>query len=184
MRVPATTDDGVPFRVSRCRHQAIIETVMALMVLLLVSFALLQVGLYAKNLMIADHAAFVTGRSYVVGFKDDLVHRAQEVGSIGMAGKLETPASYSAMTQQELAAVEPQLIKDFLQSDGYTLYYEYWDRINRQLPGGNSDGMVDVSVNVSDYPLEIPMHRAYMSSDTIDFSGSVSMFNHAGLYLE
>ena len=58
--------------------------------------------------------------------------------------------------------------------------------LRRQLgqTGGSAAGQVDVSVNVSDYPLEIPMHRAYMSSDTIDFSGSVSMFNHAGLYLE
>jgi hypothetical protein len=101
-----------------------------------------------------------------------------------MSGALETPAAYAAMTPLELADAEPRLIEQFLQTEGYTLYYEYWDRIGREVPSTGADGMNHFSVSAHDYPVEMPMHRAYMNGDTVDFSGEVRMFNHAGLYLQ
>ncbi len=185
MRRPAPTRPPYNgLRLRRGRRQTITETVLALMVVLLIAFSLLQVGIFYKNQMIADHAAFVTARSYVVGFSDDIVHRAQEVGSIGMAGALQTPAAYASMTPLELADAEPRLIEQFLQTQGYTLYYEYWDRISRDVRSIGTDGMNDFRVSARGYPVEMPMHRAYMNGDTVDFDGEVRMFNHAGLYLE
>lgn len=161
------------------------ESVLALLLLCLVVFSLLEVGILYKNQMIADHTAFVMARSYCVGFASDVVQRAAEVGSIGMSGRLEQPAAYAYMTQRELAAADPEMIENFLAHNEYTMSYEYWDRIRQQTPGDiGPDGMNDFKVDVRDYPVEMPMHRAYMNGDTVDFSGEVRMFNHAGIYLQ
>ena len=181
----AGTTPGGRRRLWRRRPQAIIESVLALLLLCLIMFSLMEVGILYKNQMIADHTAFVMARSYCVGFASDVVQRAAEVGSIGMSGKLEQPVSYAYMTQRELAAADPEMIENFLTQKGYTMSYEYWDHIRQQTPGNaGPDGMSDFKVDVSNYPVEMPMHRAYMSGDTVDFSGQVRMFNHAGIYLQ
>ena len=173
------------FRLRRRRSQAILETVMALLLLCLIMFSLMEVGILYKNQMVADHTAFVMARSYCVGFAEDVVQRAAEVGSIGMSGRLEQPAAYATLTQKELTAADPVMIEEFLTHDDYSIYYEYWDRISQQTPGDdNPDGMNDFRIDVSGYPVEMPMHRAYMNGDSIDFSGKVRMFNHAGAYLQ
>jgi hypothetical protein len=160
------------------------ESVLAILLLSLVLFAALQVAhLYTAG-MIASHTAAVTARSYVVGFDTDIVQRASEIGSIGMAGHLEQPEEYANLTPAELGAVEPRLIERFVSTDGYTLWYQHWGRIHEDLPVLGGEGMAEVRIQARDYPLEMPMHRAYTGQDAVDFERSARLLNHAGYYLE
>lgn len=175
-----------PLRVlpRRCRRgQAAVETVVAVLVLCLILFSLLQVAYLYMGQMVAHHAAFVMARSYVVGFEPRVVQRAEEVGSIGMAGHLVTPESYAGLSPAQLGDIEPDLIAEFLQSSSYTLWYEHWDRIGGQVPVLGTEEMSPFRVRASHYPLEMPMHRAYMRADTVDFGSDLEMYNHAGYYL-
>jgi hypothetical protein len=61
------------------RGQTTIESVMALVLLMLIFTGLFQVSYLYVCRIIARHAAFVTARSYVVGFENRIVNRAREV---------------------------------------------------------------------------------------------------------
>ena len=163
------------------RGQAIIESVLIVTILtLLFMFCVQMMQLYSSK-MIAEHASFVAARSNSVGFEDDLVLRSTEVGTIGLAGQIETPANYSGYSPVQLGEVEPALIDEFLVSEGYTLYYEFWDNI---WVSNNSESLMPTtSVHVRNYPTRIPLSELFMS-DTVNFSGSTRMLNHSEYYLE
>jgi len=163
--------------------QALTESVFAIFALSVAFFAGLQLAhLYTAG-MIASHTAAVTARSYVVGFETDIVQRASEVGSIGMAGLLVQPDEYSRLSPAELGALEPRLIERFVSENGYTLYYEHWGRIDEDLPLLDGEGMAPVRIRVHNYPLLISMPRIF-GADSVGFSRSASLLNHAGYYLE
>lgn len=166
------------------RGQAMIESVMAVLLLSLILFALLQVGYLYIAQMITDHTAFVMGRSHAVGFNRRLVRRAMEVGSIGMAGHIVTPAAYTDLPPRELGAMEPLLIQEFLSTNDYTMYYQHWDRLAPVLPLWEHDQVETYRVNVNEYPLDMPMSGAYVRNRAIDFHGQAELLNHAAHYLE
>jgi hypothetical protein len=171
-------------RWQRQRGQATIESVMALLLLCLILFGLVQVAYLFVCRVIAHHTAFVTSRSYVVGFDTPIVNRAREVGSIPMAGQLMEPAALVGMTPAEQGAIEPALIAEFVQSPDYLMWYRHWGRIDHSQPVANPDMLVDIKVTVRDYPIEMPMAGAYMSDSTVDFSAEARLLNHAGFYLD
>ncbi len=168
----------------KCGGQAIIESVMGIMLLLLIFFALLQVAILYMAQMVSDHASFVTARSYIVGFDNDIVQRAREVGTIPMSGHIEQPVAFSNLSPAQLGAMEPQLIEEFLQTRGYTLWYQHWPHISADLPMLGGEGEANIRIHVNEYPLEMPMHRAYIRNDTIDFGSRMRLHNHAGFYLD
>lgn len=167
----------------RQRGQAAIETVLALLLLCLIFFALVQITYLYMGQMIAHHTVFVMARSYVVGFNERIVHRAREVGSIGMAGHLEQPEAYATRSPGDLGAVEEDLIAEFLSTDRYTLWYQYWDRISGSTPVAEAERIETFRVQVWNYPLVMPMRAAYLSSDSVDFGSNVDMYNHAAYFM-
>ncbi len=168
----------------RQRGQATIETVMAVLLLSLIFFGTVQlVYLYIAQL-IAHHTSFVTARSYVVGFEDQVVSRAMEVGAIGLAGHLTYPDTYINYDPLALSVIEPELIRSHLGSTGYTIYYQYWDRIVNYLPVTEFDDVVPISIRVFDYPVDMPMRQAYMNSSTVDISSTTRLMNHAAYFLQ
>ena len=167
----------------RHKGQAIVESVIAFMVILLIFFTLTQLMLLASAQFIADHSAFVAGRSHVVGFDHDVVQRAKEVGSIGLAGHVTNPPALEGLSMLELGAIEPVLIGEFIQESGYILRYEHWHLVDLTLPANEDEIVETFQVNVRNYPVDLPMSDAFMG-DTIDLRGSAKLFNHAALYLE
>lgn len=168
------------------RGQTTVEAVICLMLLLLILFSLIQVAYLYMGQMIAHHAAFVTARSYVVGFDRRVVRRASEVGTIGLAGHLEQPVAYQNLSPAEQGDVEPSLIAEFLQDNRYTIWYEHWPLVQTDLPMLDMDGMAEVKIRVRQYPLEMPMVGAYMAPGqrTVSFGSKIKMYNHAAYYLE
>jgi hypothetical protein len=154
------------------------------MLLLLIFAGMLQVAYLYMGQIIAHHASFVTARSYIVGFDRRIVQRAREVGSIGFSGHIVDPPAYEGMTPAELGAVEPQLIEQFVQYHGYLMHYEHWPHVSDRTPTFEVDGVVTIGVHVNDYPLQMPMRRAYTRDDSIDFQSETRLYNHAAYYLE
>lgn len=163
--------------------QAAVEAVIALLLLCLVFFALVQIAYLYIGQMVAHHTAFVMARSYVTGFEERIVHRAREVGSIGMAGHLVQPVAYTTLSPAQLGALDEELIREFLDSPTYTMRYEYWDRIDGTVPLTDGPGIQDFRVRVWNYPLELPMRGAYMDSGSVDFGSDARLYNHAAYYL-
>lgn len=69
------------------------------------------------------------------------------------------------------------------------LDYENWDTIHTDhgISAGSGSGTLTpmVSVRVSqDYPLWVPMHRAFYRDDSISLSAEFAMENHYGLYID
>lgn len=168
----------------RCRGQATTESLLVFMLLLFILCALVQVAYLYMNQMIAHHTANVTARSYVVGFEEDVVQRAREVGSIGLAGHLTIPPAYAQLTPAELAALEPMLIEQFLLDPGYSLAYERWHLVDSDMPTSRDGSMADIRIEIRNYPLDMPMTDLYMRDDTVDFQSEATLHNHASYYLE
>lgn len=169
----------------RCAGQATIETVMAVLLLSLIFFAVVQVAYLYIARLVTQHAAFVAGRSYVVGYDDGIVRRAKEIGTIPMAGHITYPDTYTRYSPARLGAIERDfLIEAHVQSNGYVMNYEHWPLVRLNTPSLELDEVVPVRVNVYAYPVEMPMRRAYMSSDDVYFGSEVRLRNHAAFYLE
>lgn len=171
-------------RQRRQRGQSLIETVIGVMILSLVFFGAVQVAYLYIAQLIAHHTAFVTARSYSVGFNNDIVERAKEVGSIGLAGPITMPAEYTSYNMLQLGAVEPDLIATHVQNKGYSVYYSYWSRVYKDVPLVEVDGVVPVTIRVYDYPANMPMHGAYMDRDAVDIESTVHVPDYAAYYLQ
>lgn len=72
---------------------------------------------------------------------------------------------------------------------GNLLDYENWDTIHSDhgtvsepVPGAQAS-MVTVNV-YQDYPLWVPMHKAFYAGDSIRLDGTFTMESHYGLYIE
>lgn len=167
-----------------CRGQSTIEAVLCLMFLLMLLFGLVQVAYLYMGQMVAHHASFVTARSYVVGYNVNIVERAAEVGTIGLAGKLVEPAAYAHLSPGELGEIEPVLIGEFVQWSDYLMEYEHWDHVHESTPMLEMEGMVPADIHVIDYPLQLPLQFLFVDDNTVDFSSTTELFNHAAHYLE
>jgi hypothetical protein len=168
----------------RQRGQSIIESLICLMILMLVFFTLTQIAYLYNGQFVANHAAFVSGRSHVVGFHPDVVQRAKEVGVIPLAGHVTEPTSLAELPIRELGAIEPTLIGEFVKYPGYLMYYEHWPKAHLSLPLFESELINDYRVRVTNYPVEMPMSRAFLDSGGVDFEGRAQLLNHAAYYLE
>jgi hypothetical protein len=110
----------------REKGQAILESLLAFIILCLIFFGLLQVFHIAVADMITDYSAFFAGRAYAVGFaadentddwKRNLVGKAARVRAIPASGKRIFPEGNGA---------EKEVIKRYLTKSAQWLQYEYW----------------------------------------------------------
>ena len=138
------------------RGQALIETCLAVMMLCLILFGLLQISQLFAAREILQHAANRGARARTVGFNDFMVQKCARVAAIPVSGRLLEPvythadpalrAMLATMRAGELwdavlsdavppgtqAALELARIPDYLASENWAqarwiLDYEYWD---------------------------------------------------------
>ena len=124
------------------RGSAIIESTLAMFVIFLVLGGLLQLFYFAVGQMITDYAALRGVRSYVVGFRNDLVGRAAQVSAIGASGNIVEPEitiyrdgsgrpDYKTKTHSERSFVNTYLV-------GWRyLRYELWNGHDRTGSGND-----------------------------------------------
>lgn len=188
--MPARTASVRPFaQRRRQRGQAAIESVMVLLLVLSVFSVLLYYGYLGIAKLVGYHATFVTARSQVVGFHRDIVLRAKEVGTIGLAGSPTAPGYVVGLGPGPLGDAEKILIPEFVQSrTGYSIFYEKWPEVHASLPIADSEGLVNTRVWVSDYHMGDATHPMPFNlqdlSATINGSYTLSMYDHAAFYLK
>ena len=106
--------------------QAIVESLMCSMVIMIVLIGLLQIFHLGVAKLLTDYSAFRTARSSCVGFADYLIDRSSRVGAIGASGKmLESQNSTEFSSPMAQFAAEEFMIPEYISGDRW-LKYEYW----------------------------------------------------------
>jgi hypothetical protein len=186
--------------------QAILESILTMMVLLLVLLGLLQIFQLAAAKILTNYSAFRSLRSYVVGFDDYLIRRSARVAAIGASGKITSPDNDEYSSPLEQFAAEEFMIPDYLSGDRW-LEYEYWlgeneydtdyyhesvappaTTLNYSTSAPAEAGIATQTVSFSDYPYAIldmaDRNRVWVQvGPSTDISSTSSLFNHAADYL-
>jgi hypothetical protein len=160
--------------------QAIVETMLTMILLCLILFGLLQVFQIAVANMVTSYSAFMAGRSYAVGFSADggggswrnLVGRAANVAAIGASGKRLWPDRGDYGSTADLGLEMDVLVPEYIEGIR-DLEYEYWYGGNEYdyayyragvEPSGTyfqynvaeqGDGTVELTTTFSDYPFPV-----------------------------
>lgn len=172
------------------RGQAIVESVIGMLLICLILFGLLQIFHLCVARVIFDYSAFCSSRSASVGFADYLLRRTARVAAIGAGGDLitELEISYDDNPLSQFAA-ERVRIPEYLQGNRY-LDYEYFSEENNDYGASLSfdinhgaNQMVTAEVVGENYPLIFPMKGAYTTDDGIDLDGQAEVMDYSQDYL-
>lgn len=195
------------------RGASLVESLLAILVLLLILFGCLQVFQLSLANMIAEYASFRGTRSAAVGFSDTLAEREALVKAVPASGDILAPYNASSFVDPyTLFAKEKIILRRFM--DGtQRARYEYWDgsparHWNYKCPhygdvmsggcskcgsGTGTQTTFDVShqsdkvvgtFEFRDYPLRIPM-RDYLNVDqAATIEAETELTNYADAYLE
>ncbi|MGQ9662154.1 MAG: hypothetical protein ACUVWX_07435 [Kiritimatiellia bacterium] len=199
---------GLP-RTRTSPGQALIESCIAVALICIVFFGLFQLSQLAVGREVLHHAAARAARARTVGFNRWMVTKCARVALIPNAGKMLEPQtdfapsplldmvlnlkpgelwdealrSYPTSPQYEIERVR---IPEYLASRNpgraaATLDYEDWDHIAVQ---DITDATKIHSRARQEYPLRIPLHRAFYATDDVTLEGESHIENHYSLYID
>ena len=193
------------------RGSAILESFLAMILLGMILFGILQLFQLAVADMVTDYAAFRGARSAAVGFRDEYAIREALIKSAPVSGSMVTPdrGGYSSWSGVES---EKSLLRGYM--EGYR-HVEYADWVGEDrfhtnyhcphygelLIGGCSlcshgrkhyvnasaqgfDQTMRFNFEFVNYPLEIPLHDWLTGRDSITISSESELTNHASAFLE
>ena len=188
--------------------QAIVESMLTMLVICLLVFGLLQIFQVAISELVTSYSAFTAGRSYAVGFSADengpwwrcLVYKSARVAAVGASGKRLYP--------EDPNLNEKDVIIRYLSDDGQWLEYEYWwggndydldFYSNRISPPSThfsysistlGTGNAQSTTRFRDYPFPImdlmDPDRTWFDTveDSRDVSATAEIYNHAEDYMQ
>lgn len=190
-----------------------IESLIAIFLIGLIFFGILQVSLVFTAREVLHHAAARGARAKTVGFNDWMCRKAVRVATIPISGAMIAPDVDTAdpWLQAQIATKKPGQLWDTLKDQApasrqlgterariphyldagnrararYILDYAGWDEgFTVDIPQYPSEAeTLEVTVEQS-IPLEMPMHRAFYGADHVLLQGRSSMETHYPLYLE
>ena len=196
------------------RGDAIVESMVSMLVISLVLFGLLQIFYLSVAQLEIQYASFKAARAGGVGLADYLVTRVAQTAVIGASGELITPPrSYDSLATQAASEIFPlptirytSTIPGLMSSyqSGITyLDYEYWrEGYGGDTPSGytyfksnanktslwtNISSGASVSTGTagfSDYPLNFPMRSAFTSETNIDISSQAKVVNSMNTFMD
>jgi hypothetical protein len=112
------------------RGSTTVETLLVLIMITLLFWAFLLVFEMCLTTIVTNHAAFLMGRSHIVGFENDITHRARNVGMIPISGSMMQPSGLRGTSNVEIGASEAYLIEQYIQeryvSGAEMLHYRFW----------------------------------------------------------
>ena len=186
---------------ARRSGQALLETLLVLLVLCLMLFGFLQAALAIGGRDILHHAASRAARARAVGFNEWMAEKAARVAAIPVSGRLLSDGiGYDAAEDGDLAAFERARIPEYLASENharaaYVLDYSEWERgsfrFSEHGPMLAGEGALSYGVR-QDAPLDMPFAPMIFPWADLDEEGvprvPVEAFgaagDHSGLYLE
>ena len=150
---------------ARRAGQALLETLLVLLVLCLMLFGFLQAALAIGGRDVLHHAASRAARARAVGFNDWMAEKAARVAAIPVSGRLlSAEIGYDAAVDGDLAAFERARIPEYLASENharasYVLDYSEWKRgsfrFSERGPMLAGEGALSYAVR-QEAPLEMP----------------------------
>jgi hypothetical protein len=189
------------------RGSSIVEGVIAILLICMILFGLLQVFLLYTAQEFTDYASFRTARSISVGFNDTLARVEARTRAIPVSGKVLTPSDLKA-SSYENAFGSGFTSSSYKQSDDV---YDYFYRMRRAIRhymegyrymeceywlGENSyetrleaklvrkSDRVEATVGFENYPLRLPFAKAFVPESVQDLTSTVELKKHSKLYLE
>ena len=198
---------------NRRAGQSLIETCLAVFMICMILFGLLQISQLFAAKEILNHAAARAARAKTVGFNKFMVTKCARVALIPNAGKLTTPdftnedlklraitaGARAGEVWDEIVATDTQSalqhevervrIPFYLGAETWAeadelLEYEDWDRPSVTYPSLDPDDPI-LRVRVrQDYALRIPLHRTFYGGDEIRMEGRCDVEKHFDLYIE
>ncbi len=183
-----------PYRKKRMRQRgaAIVESLLAMFVIFLVLFGLLQVFYFVVGQYFIDYAAIRGARSRAVGFRDYLIRREIRVNALPASGDIVSPT----LDENSLAdrmTKERSYINSYI--GGYRwLEYEYWDGNSRNegkkvdttltYTAAVSMDMNDLYTKFTDYAFPDTYLKHLFFGSGIDLEGKATLSDFASNYLE
>lgn len=167
------------WRKKRQRGATTFEGVLAICILFLVFFSLIQIYFWSVNQLVCDYSAFCAGRGLSLGFDYNFVYRGARVAAMSISGKPQlNGSSWSDMAE-----------KYMIYGDASGVTFEYWLPTNSgpylQIYGQDPKAEAAVTVQLLNAPmLHQNMAKPLGVSDNPDPKSTVSTFNHAQIYLE
>lgn len=188
------------------RGSAILESFLAMILLGMILFGILQLFQLAVADMVTDYAAFRGARSAAVGFRDEYAIREALIKSAPVSGPMVAPGSVRGLE------TEKSLLRGFMEGDRNVEYANWVGKeryhMNYRCPhygelliggcsvcGSGHGHYVRASVQgfgettrfrfeFVHYPLNIPLHDWLTGRDSIDISGEAELTNHSSAFLE
>ena len=182
------------FRKSRkqLRGAAIVESLLAMFVIFLVLFGLLQAFYFVVGQYFIDYAAIRGARSRAVGFREYLIQREIRVNALPASGNIVSPA----LDENSLA---DRMIKERSYINSYIggyrwLEYEYWEgrsadpnrKVDTRLihTAAVSMNMTDLYTKFTDYAFPDTYLKHLFFGSGIDLEGKATLTDFASNYLE
>ncbi len=187
-----------------------IETCLVMMLTGLIFAGLFQISQLFAARAILGHAANRSARAQTVGFNNWMVRKANRVAAIPNAGRMIVPdvpridtgwadrvrtqppgtVWDEAMQSQPVSHqldVELARIPEYLASDNpararFVLDYEDWDTVHVNVPA-SLPGILHIRA-YQNYPLRIPLHRAYYAADHVRLQADSYIENHSAEYID
>ena len=171
---------------------AIVESLLAMFVIFLVLFGLLQVFYFVVGQYFIDYAAIRGARSRAVGFREYLIQREVRVNALPASGDIVAP------TLDENSLVD-RMIKERSYINSYIggyrwLEYEYWEgksadpnrKVDTRLThtAAVSMDMTDLYTKFSDYAFPDTYLKHLFFGPGIDLEGKATLSDFASNYLE
>jgi len=190
--------------------ETLIESCIVTGVICLIFLALFQLSQLFAAKEVLNYAAGRGARARTVGFNRFMVWKTVRVGSIPNAGLMVSPeferseASWGIGTPSELwdtwhkalteipaseqFGIEASRVPLYLGADWDSqlpaiLDYDIWDTVEIPDPVDDTTRATMSQTVRQEYPLRLPMHRAFYDDDNIELSAEASLENHSSLYL-
>ncbi len=106
---------------------SMVETLFAMVVMLLIFFGLVQIIVWASGKMICEYAAFQVARGRSMGYTNNIIMKAGRVAAMGASGRdiSEQPLRTGATLDEVGSRAE-----DYMRYESFGNYgvnYEFWD---------------------------------------------------------
>lgn len=147
------------------RGQAMIETVLAVLVVTLIFLCLFKLAHMLTGKILLEHAAMRSARARAIGMNDFMCKKAARIAMIPVAGKRLWPEGDEFNYAMELGRFGNYLEAEHWGVANGILEYEYWNRLNVD-PGDGTDS------------------RTALKTDWFELDGKAGIEKHYPFYLQ
>jgi len=131
------------------RGQAMVETVIAVLVVSFASLALFRLSCLLTDKILLEHAAMRVARARAVGFNDYMCRKSARVAVIPVAGKRTWPEEDGFGEAMELGRLSAYLASENEAEARGVLDYERWGSLKVD-PGDGTDAAVALGFDLFD----------------------------------